>query len=260
RLAGGAAGEMLWQFPLPQYLARAGKLDILQAWNRLHGDRASEELLRQLVLTLRIWRPSIVVTDNPDERAGTPAEALLSEALHEAFRRTADPKSFPEQITLLGLQPWEVLKVYCCWPGRTGSQVTLDSTAVSPRLGAIARDFATPAAALLANTPPLLPNQRYYHLLDSRLSEAIKHRDLMQGVELAPCGGARAKQTAVASLTPQVEKALQARRNLVALAGTPADGLVDPNRLLAVVGPMLPGLPDDQGATTTFTLANQYVR
>src|SRR5207248_9265995 len=103
RLAGGAAGEMLWQFPLPQHLARSGKLDLLQAWNRSHGDRASDDLLRQLVLALRIWRPSIVITDHPAEQAATPAEALLTEALHEAFTRAADPRAFSEQITPLGL-------------------------------------------------------------------------------------------------------------------------------------------------------------
>src|SRR5262249_46045442 len=125
RLAGGAAGEMLWQFPLPQHLARSGKLDLLQAWNRLHDDRASDDLLRQLVLALRIWRPSVVISDNPDEQPATPAEALLAEALHEAFTRAADPKAFPEQIKPLGLQPWEVSKVYCSWQDRTTAQITL---------------------------------------------------------------------------------------------------------------------------------------
>src|SRR5207249_2760403 len=45
-----------------------------------------------------------------------------------------------------------------------------------------------------------------------------------------------------------------------ALSGAPAGGLTDPNRLLAQVGPMLAGLPDDRGAAATFALANQYVR
>lgn len=259
RLAGGAAGEMLWQFPLPQHLARAGKLELLQAWNRLHDDRASEELLRQLVLALRIWRPSVVITDHPDEQAASPAEALLAEALHEAIGRAADPTSFPEQVTQLGLQPWEVLKVYGSWPDRAGAQVTVDATAISTRLAATAHDFATPAAALLTDTPSL-PNQRWYHLLESRLAGATKHRDLMQGVELAPSGVARRKQTPAVSLTPELEKALQARRNLEALGGSPAGGLVEANRLLGSVGTMLAGLSDDQGATATFTLANQYVR
>lgn len=259
RLAGGAAGEMLWQFPLPQHLAGAGKLGMLEAWNRLHGDRATDELLRQLVLALRMWRPSVVVTDHPDEQAATPAEALLAEALHEAFTRAADPKEFPEQITQLGMQPWEVSKFYCCWQERAGAQVTLDPTAVSPRLEATARDFATPAAGHLADSPYSLPSQRSYHLLESRIAGAANHRDLMQGIELAVGGVARRKQTAAAYLSPELEKALQARRNLQALAEAPAGGLTDPNRLLAQVGPMLAGLPEDQRPAVTFALANQYV-
>jgi photosystem II stability/assembly factor-like uncharacterized protein len=260
RLAGGAAGEMLWQFPLPQHLARSGKIDIRQAWNRLHEDRASDELLRQLVLALRIWRPSVVVTDHPDEQAASSAEALVAEAFHEAFTRAGDPKAFPEQIAQLGLQPWEVSKVYCCWQERTGAQVYLDPTAISPRLEATARDFAAPAAGLLSDAPYSLPSRRYYHLADSRLAGAMNHRDLMQAVELAPGGVARREQPAAPSLTPEFEKALQARRNLEALADIPGGSLADPNRLLGQVGQMLAGLPDDQAAAATFALANQYVR
>jgi photosystem II stability/assembly factor-like uncharacterized protein len=258
RLAGGAAGEMLWQFPLPQYLSRAGKLEILHAWNRAHADCATEELLRQLVLALRIWQPSVVVTDHPDEQTATPAEALLAEALHEAFRRAADPQSFPEQITQLGLRTWEVAKVYCRWQERKGAEVHLDLTSINPHLGATAGDFARPAAGLLADAPYSLPKQRFFHLLESWLAGAAGHRHLMQGIELAPGGVARRKQ-ATACLSPDLEKALQARRNLEALAEQPAGGLADPNRLLAQIGPMLAGLPDDQGAATTFALATQYM-
>ncbi|HLJ92382.1 MAG TPA: hypothetical protein VKU02_04235, partial [Gemmataceae bacterium] len=259
RQAGGAAGEMLWQFPLPQHLAWAGKLEILQAWNQLHADRATEELLRQIVLALRMWRPSVVVTDHPDEAHASPSEALLAEALNEAFRRAADPQAFPEQIAQLGLQPWEVAKLYCCWPGRTGAEVFLDASAISPRLEMTARDFAMPLTGLLSDHPYSLPRQRFYHLLARRVLEAASHRLLMQGIELAPGGVARRKQSAVAALAPELEKALQSRRNLQALAESPQSGLADPNRLLAQVGPMLAGLPDDQAAATTFALANQYV-
>jgi photosystem II stability/assembly factor-like uncharacterized protein len=260
RLAGGGAGEMLWQFPMPQHLAWTGKLDILEAWNRLHADRATEELLRQLVLALRIWRPSVVVTDHPDEASGTPAEALLAEALHEAFSRAADPKAFPEQITELGLQPWAVSKLYCCWRERNGAHVSVDASAISPRLEGSARDFAMPATGLLADQPYSLPSQRFYHLLESRIPDAVSHRSLMQGIELAPAGVARRNQTMVAELAPDLEKALETRRTLQALAERPTGSLADPNRLLAQVGPMLARLPDDQGAATISALANQYVR
>src|SRR5262249_35248994 len=61
RMAGGAAGEMLWQFPLPQHLERSDKAELIRSWDRLHGDRATEQLVRQLVLALRTWQPDVVI-------------------------------------------------------------------------------------------------------------------------------------------------------------------------------------------------------
>ena len=50
RRAGGAAGESLWHFPLPQHLGEVGKEGLLKAWNQDHGGRnhkLSEALLRR---------------------------------------------------------------------------------------------------------------------------------------------------------------------------------------------------------------------
>src|SRR5262249_42658683 len=93
RQAGGACGEMLWQFPVAQHLARAGRRALLQVGAGLPADRSAEQLLRQLVLAVRIWRPSVIITAHPDAQVtGVPAEALIAEAVHEAFTRAADPK------------------------------------------------------------------------------------------------------------------------------------------------------------------------
>src|SRR5205823_14780650 len=113
RLAGGAAAETLWQLPVPQHLANLDKKDLLSHWDRLHGDRAAQQLLRQLVLAIRIWRPDVLLTDHPDFRVtGNGAGALVAEALNEAFQQASDPKAFPEQLEQLGLEPWRVGKVY----------------------------------------------------------------------------------------------------------------------------------------------------
>ncbi len=233
RLVGGAAGEVLWQFPMPQHLAQAEQKDILRYWNSLHSDRAKEELVRQLVLGLRIWRPSVVVTDQSDARAsGTPAEALLVEALHEAAQRAADPQAFSEHMTHLGLEPWAVAKVYSKWDTPTAAQATVDLTQAHARLEATLRDFAAPAAALLADSPTTLPSQRYFHLLESRIPGAATHRALMQGIDLAPGGVARRKLSVPVQLAPELERAIRTRRNLEALAEMPANQLMDPNRRL----------------------------
>src|SRR5207253_1157575 len=90
RRAGGAAGETLWHFPLPEHLARSDKADLVKSWDRRHGNAAAEDLLRQLVLVLRTWRPEVVVTDAADG----PSDELVREAVREAFKRAADPQAF----------------------------------------------------------------------------------------------------------------------------------------------------------------------
>ena len=61
----GAAAETTWQFPLPQHLAQARPEELLKYWNEIHADRATDELLRYMVLTLRVWRPNVIVMDAP---------------------------------------------------------------------------------------------------------------------------------------------------------------------------------------------------
>ncbi len=259
RSAGGAAGELLWQFPQAQH--QAEKAELTQAWDQLYADRGAEELVRQMVLALRIWRPSVVLTDPPDEKvSGSAAEALVGEALQQAFRLAGDPKAFPEQIQQLGLEPWEVAKLYARWHNAAGAQIMLDLNEVSPRLEASPRDFAGAAATLLADAPASMPSPRMYRLLASRVEGAAAHRTLMQGVNVAAGGSARRTLAPLKEMDAEVVKAARARRNLQALAEVDAGKLTDPNRLLAQVVPTLANLPEHQGAPAAFAVANQYAR
>ena len=139
RQAGGAAAETLWQFPVASHLARAGRDDLLPAWDPLHDGHAAEQMLRQAVLALRVWRPDVIVTDAPD-RDG--ADGLVAEVMKQAFQDAADPKMFPEQISALGLEPWKAAKLYGRCDGKADGPVVLDLTAVSAPLEATLREFA----------------------------------------------------------------------------------------------------------------------
>src|SRR5262249_18332074 len=165
RQAGGAGAEALWQFPVGSHLAGAGRERLLKHWDGLHGDKAAEQLLRQLVLALRVWRPDVVVTDNPDGKLPDES-ALVAEALPEAFRRAGGPSAFPEQLQELGLAAWKPAKLYACCPGGKGASVTLDLNEASAGLGTCARDFAAGAAAALAGKDVTLPPQRCFRLLE----------------------------------------------------------------------------------------------
>jgi photosystem II stability/assembly factor-like uncharacterized protein len=255
RLAAGAAGETLWQFPLPQHLGRAEPRELIGAWDKLHGDRAADQILRQLVLALRMWRPEVVVTDGkvPD----SPIDELIAEAVEEAYKRAADPAAFPEQLAQLGLKPWQVKKLYARCADAAGAPVVCDLTEAKQRLQSTPRDFAAPSLALCDETPA---SQACFHLLAASINGAANHRGLMDGIDLGAGGTARRPREPLEDLNPDIEKGIRARRNLQALAETPIANLTEPDRLLAQIGPALAGMSDDQGAPAAFAIASQFAR
>jgi photosystem II stability/assembly factor-like uncharacterized protein len=257
RQAGAAAAESLWQFPIGSHLARANKETLLAAWNQLHGDRAAEQLLRQVVLAIRTYRPAIVLTDHPASDHG--ADALVAEAVKEAFHQAGDATFFPEQLTNFGLEPHKAKKLYGLWPrGGADAQVHHDLTALSPRLGSSLREFsATPAALLSPDHPPA---QRHYKLLADHLAGATTHRELMEGISLAPGGLARRLLPPLKEMSSDALKAVRARAHLWAIAEAPANELTSPERLLAQIGPTLAEMPEDAGARVVYGLANLYAR
>jgi photosystem II stability/assembly factor-like uncharacterized protein/tetratricopeptide (TPR) repeat protein len=257
RMAGGAAGEMLWQFPLPEYFNRSGKVDLVRSWDRLHGDHAAEQLLRQIVLALRTWQPDVVVADGSD---GAPLEALVAEAVQQAFERAADSKAFPEHIDKLGLQPWKATKLYCRSNQGADASVVLHLRTAKPSLRSSAVDFVAPASVVLADEPTVSPSQSAYRLVASRNEGGAKHKGLLDGSSLTYGGAARRAQQPPAALDANDEAAQKTRRQLQALLEAPDAGPADPNRLLVQIGPLLKALPDDEGAPAVFGVAHHFVR
>ena len=89
RRAGGAAGECLWQFPLAEHQAGLPAKELLAGWDKQHDGHAAEMLLRQIVLSLRLWQPEVVVTDPSGAD-----DSLIDVAVREAFVRLPIRSSF----------------------------------------------------------------------------------------------------------------------------------------------------------------------
>src|SRR5205807_7187610 len=140
-----------------------------------------------------------------------------------------------------------------------GSQAVIDGDAGRPRLETSGRDFAASAAAILVDRPVPLPRLRYYRLVDNPQDSgngppAGKQHHLMAGV--APGDEARRAIVGGKEAGPEALKAYKARHNLE----TVAMNLKDPSTTLAQVGPLLGGLPEDQGAAAALAIANLYAR
>ena len=255
RQAGGLTGETLWQFPLPQYLAESDKQLIIDHWNQLHGGEVDRQLLRQLVLAVRIWRPSVVIGDPKNApMAGNPAAALIGEALQKALLQASDRQAFPEQIDQLGLEPWRPTRFYTGWEKKS-AQIILDANEISARLENSYRDFARSSLRILCNNPGPYPAERGYRLAASAPDASTGQRQLMEGLNVA-VSDARRNLPAETELSPERLKAMQARRNLILLA----DKLTNPSLLLTQIAPVLETMPDDDGAATVLAVAESFVR
>lgn len=258
RLAGGLTGETVWSFPLATHADGLPPRDLMASWDRAHGGKANEQLLRQAVLTIRVWQPEVIVTDVAATDA-PPADVLVLHAAKEAFKQAADPNAFPEQIAELGLKPWAAKKLYALSPEAPDAPVKLDLTPFHKRLGDSPKEYAESAVRVLAADSAIL-GRRCFKLVAHRLQGAEGHSGLMDGVVLAPGGAARRPEfTPDATVTAEREKAAQTRRHLEGLAAAdPSVAGVD--KAIAALGAELKHLPDDTAARTAFAVGTQFAR
>lgn len=261
RRAGGVSGEACWQFPLPALLAELDKAELIEQWNPLHSDRATEELLRQLVLFLRIWHPDVVIADAMGDSPGTkPVDDLVAAMVEIAMGRAGDRRSFPEQIEKLGLEPWQVSKLYRHGRADNSAQVLLDNTRTGHHLQMTIREFSREPAELLHQDPTTLPATRSYRLVLGNLKGAELHRQLLEGLNPAALANARRRLQPEPLPDALAIKMQRARRNLTTLMEAAPSPLSDPARTLAQIGPLLAGMPERDAAPAAFAAAAQYAR
>lgn len=260
RQAGGAAGECLWQFPLPTVQKDLSAKELLSVFDSFHNNRASEMMLRQMVLAIRMWQPELVVCDERlDGRT-----SLCAEALQQAFEQAADAKFFPEQIEQLGLKPWTAKKLYGTSDATNRQNsfkvVMTDSLA---RFGESPRELAKRAADCL-DEPITLPAERGYSLHASHLAGAAEHFSVMDRIALANGGTARRSQEPLTA--PEAEelaehaKEMQIKRDIEALANPNWKAVSSADQLMGQLGSMLKQLRPDTACRSLHSVAHNFAK
>ncbi|HEY2911333.1 MAG TPA: YCF48-related protein, partial [Gemmataceae bacterium] len=261
RTAGGTTAESVWSFPLPPQSAGLPPRELLASWDRAHGGKANEQLLRQAVLAIRQWQPDVIVTDVATA-AADPAEVLALLAVKEAFKQAADPKAFPEQIEVLGLKPWtKAMKLYALSPNGPAAAVKLDVSEFDLKLASSVKDLAESAVRIL--TVEAGVSRRCFKLIAHRMQGAETHTDLMQGIALGEGGEARRTARRAdfdPALLDVLKKSAQTRKHLEGLAALPDREMAGSDRIVAALGKEMKDLPDDMAARTAFAIGMQFAR
>jgi LmbE family N-acetylglucosaminyl deacetylase len=70
-----------------------------------------EEILRDVVRTVRLFRPDVILTLSLEAPGGGQHHQAAAQLARDAFRAAADPGRFADQIQQ-GLRPWQARKIY----------------------------------------------------------------------------------------------------------------------------------------------------
>lgn len=260
RQVGGVDADSLWQFPLPESIRNLEPRELLERWDANHGGKSGDGLLRQLVLALRMRQPEVVIFASESAPAGV--STLVAEAMREACKLAADPKSFPEMLESLDLSVWATPKAFSLESGQDGTCEKVRMTDVLLRLEDAPSSYALPASRLLNETATLPPLRSFRSLSAASPSEAA-NGDVFSGTSLNPGGTARRKLPEIAAKAvekqKEIELATQARRTLELLAKPGSSELASPERALAQIGQTVKGMPMDAGAMTVWNVANGYL-
>jgi hypothetical protein len=234
---------------------------VVDGWNQANDGHAVEKLEGHVVARIRMWRPNVVFTAAADARAGDPLAHVINQVVLRSVERAADPKSFPEQISAAGLQPWKVQKVYgTLGPGQTGT-ANVNTAQFAARLGCSIGELAAPARAVVTMryVPPIV--NVGFRLLVDHIPQNLGQRDFFSGIALSPGGEARRRfEDLPDGNLDAMRREAQMRRNLQAILAQAEKGDGRDGRFLADIGEQTRTMQPARAVDVLFQLAQRYYR
>jgi photosystem II stability/assembly factor-like uncharacterized protein len=256
RLAGAAAANTAWRFPLPAADLALSAEDLIAALNRENDGRAIQQIENHIVRELRTWRPDVVIVEHgtADPNAAG-VSAVIEQSVAQAVIAAADPNQHPELSAEVGLSPWQVKKVFGLVHAGTHAEESLETSRFSPWLGMSLADFVAPARNLLFDDHARAPDNYELKLLWSSLPGVTQGRGLFAGISLPP--GSEARRPQLEPPTQDIDnlRRLAARRQSLTqlLARTQGNAAWS-----AQINQMIDGLSDEDAGNLLVQLADEY--
>lgn len=260
RAVGGAYAETATRFPLAPTRANEPLDALIERWDRLLEARSTDELLSEVVLAIRIWRPAVVVSQWTDATGSNPvAAALAAFAVRKAFDVASDSRSFPEQVEFFALPAHAVAKLYAQVPAEiphpSGSVIRHSTEEFSSQLAESYADAAEAGMALRHERYAAAESASSFVLIKSRLEGADRHQSLVQGTSIG--SGARRVLPPAPENVDAIQAVIEKKRNLLAIANR-TDGIGRPEMLLAQLQETLGTLGPAPAGNALFQIGRRY--
>jgi len=195
--AGGSSAEMYWRLPMTVPGLEKNSRRLWNDWMKITEGRLPNILLGQMVGELRMWRPSVVIIDQP--AAYDAVGHVLLKAISRAADAAADPTMFSTHRELNNLQAWQVSKVYARLPEGSTGEANIDPNQFLPQLRSSTYLASARAYGRLATDVHRSAKREAYRLIKDYGSEAeksaINRGEFFGGLHLQPGGPARRQMT-----------------------------------------------------------------
>lgn len=257
--AGASAAHTAWQFPLPPSGATLTAEQMVEAWNRANDGKGIERLESHLVRQIRCWRPEVILTHSASPHGDDPRGHTINQIVLHAVEQAADATRWPEQIALVGLEPWRVRKVLGSLPAGQLGDVNLASAQLATRLGCGLADHVAGPRGLIADRYIASPTNLGFRLCVDTLPQRVGEHDFFSGITLHPGGEARRMLAEFSAQGVDVMRRIaQKHRNMQAVVARSEQSDYDSSRFLAQIGDLTSGLDETTSGNVVYQLAERY--
>jgi photosystem II stability/assembly factor-like uncharacterized protein len=258
-LSGGSAAEQIFTMPRLSEELSINPERLAANWDRAVDGSYRAVLDRQLVRSIRSWRPSVIVTEPAGPRA-TAVQQAIQQAVTLAVSHAADATWYPDQLTDAGLTSWQVDRLLAVELERRPS-TTINSSQLVPSLGMSVAQFASRARSLTQSQLQVVPASIGFTTISAdRLADG-PGRGIMAGSGLAP--GGEARRNINNSATEDVRSLVESSRrwrNMQQIIDRGVAGTIPTVSLIGQLDDVLKDMRVTDAGQIMFQLGHQYQR
>lgn len=258
---GASAAETAWAFPVRQAGLSLSADQVVEGWNQANDGEGLDRLEAHLVRQIRTWRPDVILTHATSLSGEDPLGYVMNQLVLRVADQAADATRFPEQISQMGLEPWQTKKVLGSLSGGQLGTVNITTTQLAQRLGASLADYAIEPRGLICDEYAPSPVTLGFRSFIDRVPQGAGEHDFFSGITEHPGGEARRVLIEYPAQGVDVMKRMaQKHRNMQAILARPELSQQDEARFLAQVGDLTAGLDEASAGGVIHQLGQQFYR
>lgn len=256
---GASAAETAWSFPLRQAGLSLAAEQLVEGWNQANDGEGIERLEAHLVRKIRTWRPDVILTHATSLSGEDTLGHVVNQIVLSVVEQAADATRFPEQISQMGLDPWQAKKVFGSVTGGELGTLNITTSQLAQRLGTSLADYAIGPRGLIADEFAAPPVTLGFRSFIDKLPQGLGERDFFSGITLHP--GGEARRVLIEHSTQGIDamkRIAQKHRNMQAILSRPELSQQDQARFVAQIGELTAGLDESSAAGVIHQLGQQF--